>query len=174
MFCFHTSRVASKFSQHALYEQTPSGSTLTQQTPTFDLFPLSPTPQSPTISHWLPPNMRILPTLLGISTALLTSATTIEGGAEIEPPTTPTATLYGVPQGRPTDVQKASPRFSCGQYKLSPGDVVQEFYSQVWAGLPADMPICRRLKFEFGDRKGEMGSMVAAKVDYGCTCWFYE
>ena len=64
-------------------------------------------------------------------------------------------------------------RFSCGQYKFQDG-TVQEFYSQVWAGLPANEMVCRYFKYEFRDKKGQEGTMVAAKVDLGCTCFFYE
>jgi hypothetical protein len=64
-------------------------------------------------------------------------------------------------------------RFSCGQYKFDDG-TVQEFYSQVWAGHPADQRICRFFKYEFRNKKGQDGKMVAAKVDAGCTCFFYE
>ena|SRR5690242_21822029 len=73
----------------------------------------------------------------------------------------------------PTISKRGAPRFSCGQYKFKDG-TVQEFYSQVWAGLPADIMICRNFKYEFGDKKGQEGKMVAAKVDLGCTCFFYE
>ncbi|XPS98274.1 hypothetical protein M3J09_007482 [Ascochyta lentis] len=63
--------------------------------------------------------------------------------------------------------------FSCGQYKFDDG-TVQEFYSQVWAGIPADRMVCRYFKYEFRGKKGQEGTMVAAKVDAGCTCFFYE
>lgn len=69
--------------------------------------------------------------------------------------------------------EKRATRFSCGQYKFDDG-TVQEFYSQVWAGYPADEMICRWFKYEFHDKKGQQGKMVAAKVDEGCTCFFYE
>lgn len=69
--------------------------------------------------------------------------------------------------------KRGGPRFSCGQYKFDDG-TVQEFYSQVWAGIPADRMVCRYLKYEFGNKKGQEGTMVAAKVDLGCTCFFYE
>lgn len=65
-----------------------------------------------------------------------------------------------------------APRFSCGQYKFSDG-VVQEFYSLVWAGQPPNQKVCRYFKYEFHDKKGQEGTMVAAKVDFGCTCFFY-
>ncbi|KAJ4983046.1 hypothetical protein SVAN01_11462 [Stagonosporopsis vannaccii] len=73
----------------------------------------------------------------------------------------------------PAASKRGAPRFSCGQYKFKDG-TVQEFYSQVWAGLPAEFMICRLFKYEFGDKKGQGGTMVAAKVDLGCTCFFYE
>ncbi len=66
-----------------------------------------------------------------------------------------------------------SPRFTCGQYKFGDG-TVQEFYSQLWAGIPADRVVCHRFKYEFRDKKDQDGTMVAAKVDLGCTCFFYE
>ncbi|KAJ8107614.1 hypothetical protein OPT61_g8741 [Boeremia exigua] len=69
--------------------------------------------------------------------------------------------------------KRASTRFTCGQYKFNDG-TVQEFYSQVWAGLPAEQMICHQFKYEFRDKKGQDGAMVAAKVDLGCTCFFYE
>ena len=69
--------------------------------------------------------------------------------------------------------KRGASRFSCGQYKIDDG-IVQEFYSQVWAGLPADRMICRHFKYEFRDKKGQEGIMVAAKVDFGCTCFFHE
>lgn len=34
--------------------------------------------------------------------------------------------------------------------------------------------ICRWFKYEFRGKKGKEGKMVAAKVDKGCTCFFYE
>jgi hypothetical protein len=70
-------------------------------------------------------------------------------------------------------VKRGASRFSCGQYKFDDG-TVQEFYGQVWAGLPADRMICRHFKYEFRNKKGQEGTMVAAKVDSGCTCFFYE
>lgn len=73
----------------------------------------------------------------------------------------------------PTTEKRGSSRFTCGQYKFDDG-TVQEFYSQVWAGYPADEMICRYFKYEFRDKKGQEGKMVAAKVDKGCTCFFYE
>lgn len=73
----------------------------------------------------------------------------------------------------PAISKRGGPRFSCGQYKFDDG-TVQEFYSQVWAGLPANQMICRHFKYEFRDKKGQEGKMVAAKVDSGCTCFFYE
>ena len=73
----------------------------------------------------------------------------------------------------PATKKRSSPRFTCGQYKFDDG-TVQDFYSQVWAGLPADEMICRLFKYEFRDKKGQEGKMVAAKVDKGCTCFFYE
>ena len=69
--------------------------------------------------------------------------------------------------------KRGSSRFSCGQYKFDDGRV-QEFYSQVWAGIPAEQMVCRYFKYEFGSKKGREGTMVAAKVDFGCTCFFYE
>lgn len=69
--------------------------------------------------------------------------------------------------------RRSASRFSCGQYKFDDG-TVQEFYSQVWAGLPADRMICRHFKYEFRDKKGQEGKIVDAKVDLGCTCFFYE
>jgi hypothetical protein len=123
--------------------------------------------------------MRFLSTLLVIAMAIHVSAAPLEGGsvtnASIAVPTI--TSMSGDTQFTPpnaADITKSSPRFSCGQYKLSQGGVIQEFYSQVWAGLPADVPLCRFLKFEFRDKKGQMGNIVAAKVDYGCTCFFYE
>ena len=105
------------------------------------------------------------------ATILLASALPLDEtsstSTSLDPPTT------RAPSNAST-ITKAAPRFSCGQYKLSPGGAVQEFYSQVWAGLPADVPLCRYLQFEFGERRGQMGGIVAAKVDYGCTCFFYE
>jgi hypothetical protein len=69
--------------------------------------------------------------------------------------------------------EKRAARFTCGQYKFDDG-TVQEFYSQVWAGYPATEMICRWFKYEFRDKKGQAGRMVSAKVDKGCTCFFYE
>lgn len=69
--------------------------------------------------------------------------------------------------------KRGSPRFSCGQYKFA-DNTVQEFYSQVWANIPADQMLCRHFKYEFHSKKGQEGTMVAAKVDKGCTCFFYE
>jgi hypothetical protein len=123
--------------------------------------------------------MRLLSILLVMFMILLVSAAPFDGSSVtttsvVMPTSTSTSGDTQVAPSNATHVAKASPRFSCGQYKLSPGGVVQEFYSQVWAGLPADVPLCRYLKFEFGNKKGQMGNIVAAKVDYGCTCFFYE
>jgi hypothetical protein len=123
--------------------------------------------------------MRFLSTLLVIAMAILVSTAPLEGSSVTNTTISVPAVTFmsGDTQFTPPDagnVTKSSPRFSCGQYKLASGGIVQEFYSQVWAGLPADIPLCRFLKFEFGDRKGQMGNMIAAKVDYGCTCFFYE
>jgi hypothetical protein len=123
--------------------------------------------------------MRFLSTFLVITMAILVSAAPLEESPVMNTSTAVPATtsISGDTQFTPPDAAdftKSSPRFSCGQYKLSPGGVVQEFYSQVWAGLPADVPLCRFLKFEFGEKKGQMGNIIAAKVDYGCTCFFYE
>jgi hypothetical protein len=129
--------------------------------------------------HRLAVKMRFLSTLLVIAMAMFISAAPLEGSSvtntSIAVPTIASITgdtRFTSPGA--ADVTKSSPRFSCGQYKLAPGGIVQEFYSQIWAGLPADVPLCRFLKFEFGDRKGQMGNIIAAKVDYGCTCFFYE
>jgi hypothetical protein len=130
-------------------------------------------------THKLAFKMRFLSTLLVIAMAMFIGAAPLEGSSVTNTSiAVPTITsITGDTQFTPpdaTDVTKSSPRFSCGQYKLAPGGVVQEFYSQIWAGLPADVPLCRFLKFEFGDRKSQMGNIIAAKVDYGCTCFFYE
>lgn len=76
-----------------------------------------------------------------------------------------------------TDVETGhtdSTRFSCGQYKFDDG-WVQNFYSQVWAGRPRDEFICHSLNYELTHptKKNQPGKMVAAKVDRGCTCFFY-
>ncbi|CAO2650678.1 Nn.00g019700.m01.CDS01 [Neocucurbitaria sp. VM-36] len=65
-------------------------------------------------------------------------------------------------------------RSSCGKYKFDDG-WVQAFYSQVWAGRPRDQLICHSLNYEFthSTKKNQAGKMVAAKVDPGCTCFFY-
>jgi hypothetical protein len=70
-------------------------------------------------------------------------------------------------------LENRAARSDCGQYKFDDG-TVQYFYSQVWAGYSADKVICRWFKYEFRDKKGQEGKMVAAKVDKGCTCFFYE
>lgn len=70
-------------------------------------------------------------------------------------------------------LENRAARSDCGQYKFDDG-TIQYFYSQVWAGYPADEMICRWFKYEFRDKKGQKGKMVAAKVDKGCTCFFYE
>jgi hypothetical protein len=73
----------------------------------------------------------------------------------------------------PATLENRTARSDCGQYKFDDG-TVQYFYSQVWAGYLADEMICRWFKYEFRDKKGQEGKMVAAKVDKGCTCFFYE
>jgi hypothetical protein len=123
--------------------------------------------------------MHFLFTLLVIAMAMFISAAPLEGSSVTNMSIAGPAitSMTGDTQVTPpnaADVTKSSPRFSCGQYKLAPGGIVQEFYSQVWAGLPSDVPLCRFLKFEFGDRKGQMGNIITAKVDYDCTCFFYE
>ena len=69
--------------------------------------------------------------------------------------------------------KRGASRSSCGQYKFDDG-TVQEFYGQVWAGIPADRMVCHHFKYGFRSKKGQEGTMVAAKVDFGCTCFFYE
>ncbi|KAF2131797.1 hypothetical protein P153DRAFT_395101 [Dothidotthia symphoricarpi CBS 119687] len=64
-------------------------------------------------------------------------------------------------------------RFECGEYKFDDG-TIQTFYSQVWAGYPRDQMFCRPFKYErFHKKSGQEGKMVAAKIDLGCTCFFY-
>ena len=69
----------------------------------------------------------------------------------------------------------SSSRFSCGEYKFDDG-WVQAFYSQVWAGRPRDQQICHPFNYEFTNpkKKNQPGKMIAAKVDLGCTCFFYS
>ncbi|KAJ4342370.1 hypothetical protein N0V87_000988 [Didymella glomerata] len=47
-------------------------------------------------------------------------------------------------------LENRAARSDCGQYKFDDGT------------------------YEFRDKKGQEGKMVAAKVDKGCTCFFYE
>lgn len=98
--------------------------------------------------------MKLAPAALALAVGLATAAPTNT--------TTDTASL-----------ENRAARSDCGSYKFDDG-TVQYFYSQVWAGYPADKMICRWFKYEFRDKKGQEGKMVAAKVDKGCTCFFYE
>lgn len=113
--------------------------------------------------------------IISILLLLVTSLTTIAlpaSGATATPSMQDDHSLAADTLHDPTNTIRSS-RFSCGQYKFA-DNTVQEFYSQVWAGMPADQMVCRHFKYEFRDKKGQDGVMVAAKVDFGCTCFFYE
>ncbi|KAF1924505.1 uncharacterized protein M421DRAFT_402290 [Didymella exigua CBS 183.55] len=107
--------------------------------------------------------MKLIVTALALAVGLATAAPANGVNAD-----TYTADIETLP-----NPEKRAPRFSCGQYKFD-DDIVQELYSQVWAGYQADQMICRYLKYESRDKKGQEGKMVAAKIDKGCTCFFYE
>jgi hypothetical protein len=107
-------------------------------------------PKMPTSTHLyhlhkLAIKMRFLFTLLVIAMAMFISAAPLEGSSVTNTSIAVPAitSITGNTQFTPpnaADVTKSSPRFSCGQYKLAPSGIIQEFYSQVWAGLPADCP----------------------------------
>jgi hypothetical protein len=88
-------------------------------------------------------------------------------------PTVPSVINPAIDPSNVIDYTLSASRFSCGQCRFDDG-TVQEFYSQVWVGLPADQMVCRFFKYEFRDKKGQEGKFVVAKVDAGCTCFFYE
>jgi hypothetical protein len=65
-------------------------------------------------------------------------------------------------------------RYSCGEYMLEDG-TRQDFVSQVYDCIPADQFTCNTFKYApFNPTNpGQDSVMVAAKVDFGCTCTFY-
>jgi hypothetical protein len=68
---------------------------------------------------------------------------------------------------------KAS-RYACGQYMLEDG-TRQDFESQVYKCIPHDQFICQPFKYSSFNptNPGQSSHMIAAKVDPGCTCFFY-
>ncbi|KZM22901.1 hypothetical protein ST47_g5967 [Ascochyta rabiei] len=112
--------------------------------------------------------MKLIATLL-----LLTVSLSVNAAPTHDIDTSTMSANPKVDPGNTTLDGRGAPRFSCGQYKFNDG-TVQEFYSQVWANIPADQMVCRFFKYEFRGKKGQEGTMVAAKVDAGCTCFFYE
>jgi hypothetical protein len=69
---------------------------------------------------------------------------------------------------------KAS-RYACGQYMLEDG-TRQDFESQVYKCIPHDQFICQPFKYSLINptNPGQSSHMIAAKVDPGCTCFFYR
>ena len=65
-------------------------------------------------------------------------------------------------------------RYGCGQYMLEDG-TRQDFVSQVYKCLPRNQMICNHFQYAPYNptHPGEQSKMIAAKVDPGCTCYFF-
>jgi hypothetical protein len=65
-------------------------------------------------------------------------------------------------------------RYSCGEYMLEDG-TRQDFVSQVYNCIPAEKFMCNTFKYApFNPTNaGQDSTMIAAKVDPGCSCTLY-
>lgn len=70
----------------------------------------------------------------------------------------------------------ASSRYRCGSFKFD-DNTTQDMVSQAWNNRPVQERYCRPIKYSLARVDGKAGkdaNMVAAKIDKGCTCFFYE
>lgn len=123
--------------------------------------------------------MRLLTMILLLMFALGVLAVPLEAtpsqDSALEIPTITNFDDDFAPVNGTVDNNAGGSRATCGKYKFDDG-WVQDFPSQVWAGRPRDQQICHLFNYDFTNakKKNTPGKMVAAKVDLGCTCFFYS
>ncbi|KAL6708399.1 hypothetical protein ACN47E_002662 [Coniothyrium glycines] len=111
--------------------------------------------------------MHLIRTLAVLAIATVTLAAPVE----IEDTTANVA----MPDTGPAVAVDSSSRYRCGSMKFDDG-TTQDMVSQVWGGRPSDEIVCHPIKYTRArpDKGGQWANMVAAKIDNGCTCYFYE
>lgn len=110
--------------------------------------------------------MRLPHLLVLVAIAIGTCAVPLSSNSTVDTATPTTA---------PAMADGNASRYRCGSLKFDDG-TTQDMVSQVWSGRPFGEIHCNPIKYTRArkDKGGQDANMVAAKIDNGCTCYFYE